>query len=242
MSVRTDRGAPGRNGKARPSAEPAPGASAYGEPPRLGVVAPRAPRRRTAVTGLVVGALLATVCMLGFAALLTSSDDRASVLVATRPVAAGQRFTADDVAVVKVAVADGVGSVPAADQSRVVGRVAAFGVPKGGLLTAGHVAVGPAVEAGMAVVGLSLRAGQYPPGLRAGDRVRLVVTAGQGQGQADGGQATALVGEAKVHAVTATEAGQGAAVSVVIRDTDAVKVTAAAASGAVGLALLGGAA
>jgi len=239
MAVRTDRGAPGRNGKARPSSEALPGSSVYGEPPRLGVVPPRAPRRRTAVTGVVVGALLATVCMLGFAAVLTSSDDRAAVLVATRPVAAGQRFTADDVAVVKVAVADGVDSVPAADQSRVVGRVAAFGVPKGGLLTAGHVAAGPAVEAGTAVVGLSLRAGQYPPGLRAGDRVRLVVTAGQGQ--ADGGQAAALVGEAKVYAVTATEAGQGAAVSVVVRDTDAVKVTAAAASGAVGVALLGGA-
>ena len=238
MTTRTE-GPAGRNGRVvgPPREEPAHG---YGTPPQLGVVAPRSPRRRAAVTGVIVGLLLATVCALGFSAILGSVDKRSSVLVAARPVAAGQKFTADDLAVVKVGSDSGVQVVAAADQARVVGRAAAFGMPSGTLLTPKHVSAGPAVEPGNAVVGLALRAGQFPAGVRPGDRVRLALTAA-GQGQADqASQGVVLVGEAKVFAVGA-ETGQGGAVSVVVREADAARVMAAAASGSVAVALLAGA-
>lgn len=230
---------PGRNGRAAAPAREEP-AHAYGAPPQLGVVAPRAPRRRAAVIGVVIGLLLAVVCALGFSAILGSVDKRSSVLVTTRPMVPGQRFTAADLGVAKVGADSGVETVAAADRGRIVGRVAAFGVPQGALLTSKHISSSPAIEAGSAVVGLALRAGQFPAGVRPGDRVRLVSTAGQSQSD-QASQGTVLVAEAKVFAVGA-ETGQGGTLSVVVRDADAAKVTAAAASGSVGVALLGGAA
>lgn len=239
MTTRTGPAAPGRNGRATAPAVPPAPEPAYAAPPRLGVAPPPAPRRRGAVAGVLVGALFAAACMFGFATVLASTDKRASVLVAARPVPAGQRFTATDLKEAKVAADPGVGSLTAAQRPQVVGKVAAFGVPAGALLTDGHVSSGPAVEAGAALVGLALRAGQYPPGLRPTDRVRLVTTAGQGQaGQP--GQAATLVAEARVFAV-GTDGGQGARISVVVADADATKVTAAAAAGTVAVALLGGA-
>lgn len=231
--------APSRNGRVAAPARDEP-VHAYGAPAPLGVAPPRAPRRRAALTGLIVGLLLAGVCAFGFSAILGSVDKRSPVLVAARPVVAGQRFTSADLAVVKVGADSGVQTVAAADQNRVVGRVAAVGVPAGSLLTPKHISTAPAVEAGSAVVGLALRAGQFPPGIRPGDRVRLVSTAGQSQTDQNS-QGAVLVAEAKVVAV-GTETAQGGAVSVVVRDADAAKVTAAAASGSVGVALLGGAA
>jgi len=194
------------------------------------------------VVGVLVGALLAGLCMFGFAAVLASTDRRSSVLVAARAVPAGQRFTDADLAEAKVGADPRVGSLTAAQRSQVVGKVAAVGVPPGVLLTPGHVSSGPAVEAGTALVGLALRAGQFPPGLRPTDRVRLVSTVGQAQagGQGQATPAATLVGEARVFAV-GTDAGQGIRVSVVVADADASRVTAAAAAGTVAVALLGGA-
>lgn len=240
MTTRTGT-VPSRNGRARARvATEAPAPESYG-PARLGVPPPRLPRRRGAVAGVLVGALLAGMCMFGFAAVLASTDNRSSVLVAARAVPAGQRFADADLAEVKVGADPRVKSLTAVQRSQVVGKVAAVGVPAGVLLTPGHVSSGPAVEAGTALVGLALRAGQFPPGLRPTDRVRLVSTAGQAQaaGQGQTAPVATLVGEARVFAVGA-DTGQGIRVTVVVADADAARVTAAAAAGTVGVTLLGG--
>lgn len=123
---------------------------------------------------VIGGGLLATL-------LVQSAGERTAVLVASRPIAAGQVITQNDLTVVEVGVDGEASIIPATSRASVIGQVAVVGIPKGALLAAGQIASDAGLREGEVVVGALLGPGELPvPSLRPGDVVRLVaVTGGQ---------------------------------------------------------------
>lgn len=137
------------------------------------------PERRRRAPLAVVAVLVAAGAALLFALLWTNAGERQPVLAVVSDVSAGEVVEQPDVAVMRVAADPQLRLVPAGEIASVVGQVATSDLPAGSLLTRDQVGPGPALPAGSAVVGVSLTGGQLPtPTLRAGDRVRVVGTAG----------------------------------------------------------------
>jgi len=123
---------------------------------------------------VVGGGLLATL-------LVQSAGERTAVFAASRPIAAGQVITPEDLTVVEVGI-DGEASIIAAtSRDSVIGQVAVVGIPRGALLAAGQIGSDAGLRNGEVVLGALLGPGELPvPSLRPGDVVRLVaVTGGQ---------------------------------------------------------------
>lgn len=98
---------------------------------------------------------------------------RAPVVALAQPVAAGQVITENDVQIVYVGAASGLGLVPSIDESKVVGHVAATPLPEGTLLTTRMVGTADFPPPGRAVVGVALKPGTFPPHLGVGDHVSV---------------------------------------------------------------------
>ncbi len=150
------------------------GISNDGSPPATGL------RRRLPLTAVAV--IVSVLGAVVFAGLLASTNDRTRALAIARPVAAGERIEAVDLAVAEVSASDALRPVPAAERASIVGRRAAAGLVPGTLLAADAVASGPVLDPGTATVGLSLKPGRFPLGIDKGHRVLLVV-AGAGRGE-----------------------------------------------------------
>ena len=195
---------------------------------------PAAPVRRGRNLPLIVaGALLLVIGCLTTGFLITNAGDRRAVLVVTRPVRAGGTLQDQDIGEAQVSADSSIRPIAASHRSQVVGRVAGVGLVPGTLLAEGHFATGPIVGEGLAAVGLSLRPGQYPPRLRALDRVQLVRASQQGTDRPE-----TLNEQARV--LTADYNEVGATVTVIVPVGQAATIAAAAASGQVGVVLLGG--
>lgn len=137
------------------------------------VAVPSAAARRSYPV-LAAGLLAALLGALLFTTMASGFDDRRSVLAVTRPVAAGDVLSADDLRTIKVTAGGGAGLVAAEDMDRIVGRTAAVALVPGGILAPGQLGSASGLEDGQAAVGLLLEPGRFPPGLRPGDRVAIV--------------------------------------------------------------------
>ena len=195
---------------------------------------PASPARRGRSLPLIVaGALLLVVGCLTTGFLISSAGDRRAVLVVARPVRAGGTLQEQDLGEARISVDGSLRPIAVSRRSQVVGRTASVGLVPGSLLTEGHLATGPIVGEGLAVVGLSLRPGQYPPRLRAMDRVQLVRASQQGTERPE-----ALLKEARVLSADYSEVG--ATVTVIVPVGEGASIAAVAAAGQVGVVLLGG--
>jgi Flp pilus assembly protein CpaB len=123
---------------------------------------------------VLIGALVLAVGALGGAVLLGNAGHRRPVVVAARAVRAGEVIGAPDLTTARVAADPGVATIPAGNETALVGKLAAVALVPGALVAPADVASGPGPTAGQAVIGATLKAGQAPIGLRAGDTVLIV--------------------------------------------------------------------
>ncbi|MBS2938499.1 hypothetical protein KDN32_12165 [Nocardioides sp. J2M5] len=150
---------------------PAPAAPPLRPPPRL--------RRRPAliagaVVSICLGALLAAWAW-------SSTTNTQEVLTARATIPRGAVITSDDLARVRISTDPALAPLPASAYDDLLGQHAALDIAEGGLLTAASVTTEPVPPEGMSVVGVALTPAQSPSmELRNGDRVRVVVTPGEG--------------------------------------------------------------
>lgn len=150
---------------------PAPAAPPLAPPPRL--------RRRPAliagaVASICLGALLAAWAW-------SSTTNTHEVLSARTTIERGAVITGDDLVRVRISSDPALAPLPASAFDDLVGQHAALDIAAGGLLTAASVTSEPLPPEGMSVVGVALTPAQSPSlALRSGDRVRVVVTPGEG--------------------------------------------------------------
>lgn len=182
---------------------------------------------------IAAGALLLVLGCLTTGFLISNAGDRRAVLVVARPVRAGGVLQDQDLGEARISADGSLRAIPANRRSHVVGRTPSVGLVPGSLLTEGHLATGPIVGDGLAVTGLSLRPGQYPPRLRALDRVQLVRASQQGTERPE-----VLLDQARVLSADYSEVG--ATVTVIVPVGQAASIAAAAVAGQVGVVLLGG--
>lgn len=217
-----------RDQASRPAA-PAPG------PPSLLKAATRNRGR------LALGVFLVTAFSLAAVTLFSGAGDRRPVLALRNAVAMGTPIQAADLTVVRVSVDPGLRVVPASERAKVVGRVAGVTLLPGTLLSPSQLDGGPALAAGRAIVGLALKPGQYPPGLRPGDPVLVVITPSANTGPADGtGTTEPSVLRSKVISVEPRgPADPAEIVSVEIPELNVPAVISAASAGRTSLARTG---
>lgn len=184
---------------------------------------------------VALGGLVVIVCVLAYAYGAVRLGDRVQVLSLARPVAAaGQVFTAADLAVVSAAADPRVPMLPASRVNTVLGRTAVVPLLAGMLLS--PTAVGDAAfpPPGKLAASVSVKPGQYPHGLAPGARVLVYVTSTSTS--AATGSTTS--GSAPPHRLTATVLdvdlagdGQGATVVTLLLDTSDSSVLASASAG-----------
>jgi hypothetical protein len=180
--------------------------------------------------GLVLVGLSAAV----FAALVPRAAHARGVLVAARPIRAGQTIGSSDVRAAELASST-VSGIGVSDRGRVLGRAAAFDVAPGQPLVAADVGGAPGPTAGEAIVGVALAPGRLPDRLSVGDSVVVVSTPAAGPGgSASGGDqaagsASGELARARVFAVSSSPDGSRVDVSLVVPAGSADAVAAAAA-------------
>ena len=170
---------------------------------------------------------------IGFALWSADLEGRESVLVAARPIAAGDVIGPDDFRVAELGGADQVASIAQADAARFHGAIAVEDIADGAVVNRFQFSTGVGIEPGEAVVGVVLEPGENPvPSLRPGDRVDVVATPGNGTAE--------VVATATVFAVRVpSELSTSVSVSLVVPHGEvSTAVASAAASGGVRLVLL----
>lgn len=128
------------------------------------------------------GRLALGVCLVVLGALLTAwlvsaTGHRQQVLVLVRGVPYGQPVAAADLGSTDVRVDPDVATVPASDQARIVGQIAATTLLAGTLLAQSQLTPAAPPQAGQVLVGLPVPADRLPAGgFAAGDHLLLVDT------------------------------------------------------------------
>ncbi|GAA4981532.1 hypothetical protein [Kitasatospora paranensis] len=169
----------------------------------------------------------------------------------TARVAPGQKIPADALAEVQVAKDSNLKFVPWEQRGILTSKYsAAVEIPAGTLLTGPMLTDAAGLAGDQSVVGLSLKSGQFPPGLKAGDRVRVMwvgrdAAAKGSTSSAAGSQgasgAVELVGSATVREVFKPANGDvssALSLSVLVPAASSGSVIQAASSGEVGLVLI----
>ncbi|MFJ5926590.1 hypothetical protein ACIQF6_28705 [Kitasatospora sp. NPDC092948] len=198
--------------------------------------------------------LLVLGCALGFAVLLRQSGERVSAVQITKQVAPGQHIPADALTEVQIAKDSGIKYVPWEQRGLLATKYsAAVEIPAGTLLIGPMITDAAGLTGDQSVVGLALKSGQFPPGLKAGDRVKVLWvgrdaaakgSASPAPGAQAGTGAVELVGSATVREVFKPAAGDSSSalsLSVLVPASSSGSVVQAASSGDVALALLGSA-
>lgn len=202
----------------------------------------RARQRRWGVA--LVGALAMVVGAWGFAQLWLAAGDRVEAVALATDVEAYEELDRGDLVVVRVAQADGVDFLPAAELHQLVGRTVRADLPARSLLVEADLF--PDEEALVAdheaVVGARIPEGAVPVDLARGREVMVVirpVPAERGSG-APGGSPRPV--DAWVLAAKDVDAGAGRAggmeVSVVVPRVEATEVADAAADGRLSIVAL----
>ncbi|MFB7674105.1 hypothetical protein ACFC26_22100 [Kitasatospora purpeofusca] len=196
--------------------------------------------------------LLVLACALGFAVLLRQAGERVSAVEITKRVAPGQQIPADALSEIQVAKDSALKYVPWEQRGILATKYsAAVEIPPGTLLTGPMLTDAAGLSGDQSVVGLSLKSGQFPPGLKAGDRVRVMwvgrdaAAKGSASPPATGAQSSAgaveLVGSATVREVFKPANGESTSalsLSVLLPAASSGSVVQAASSGDVALVLL----
>ena len=187
--------------------------------------------RRPALAALAL--LLVLGGALSSALIAYRSGGRIDVLVAANDIPVGQRITAGDLRVARVA-AEGAAYVESDAIGNFVGTRARTGVPAGTLVNRTMFVAGSLVPANAAVVGVVLGATQRPAAApRSGDVVRVFALA------EDGSQATSGVELARAVRVLDVGTGRtGLGMSLLVPAAQAPAMIAAAAAGQVAVAAL----
>jgi hypothetical protein len=208
-----------------PDAASTPAATQLVPPPKL--------RRRPA---LVAGALVA-ICLGAILAAWawTSTTHTQEVLAARTTIARGSVIGAADLQRVRINADPALHPLPASAYENVVGKRAALDIAVGGLLTPDATTSSALPPSGMSVVGIALTPAQAPAlRLQSGDRVRIVVTPGEGGDQPSGSpQFTA----ARVVDSRSDAANARTVLDVLVPYADASVLAARAATGNVALVL-----
>jgi hypothetical protein len=191
----------------------------------------RKPNRTLLVAGVVAGLAAA---LLG-AKLAAGADRSVGVLVLTRPVAAGQQFSAADLSVAHLS-GSGVHAVAASALREVVGETATATLPAGTLLTGPMMTRASVPGAGQEVLAVALKAGAFPPSLTAGESVSVLRT--PNADSTTGAAPQVLVRSAEVLAVDVDPASATTVVSLLLAQPDALPVAGAANAGQIALAIV----
>ncbi len=196
------------------------------------------PRQRVRVPELAVGLLITIVFALGAVLWHLSATTKTPVLATATSVERGEVIEAQDLRVVYLASDDPLVHLASSESAQVIGQVAIVDLAAGTLLTSTVIANGAAVDAGDGVIGLSLEPGQYPAlDLAPGDRVNVIGSV-DGPTSPDAGVGDmALVRGASVYAVEDLTSGRKL-VSILMGETDAERVAAAAGAGGIRLVLV----
>ena len=161
---------------------------AAGESQRIPLRLSAAARPRRPVLA-AASVLLVALCVAVFAGAYIHAGERVPALEVVRPVAAGQRLSASDLASVRVAVPASLPTVPVAEAARVIGQIAAVPLAPGDV---GRVAAPPPGEA---VVGVSAAPAGLPAGgVSVGASVEVVLTGPPGSPDTAGAGATGAGG------------------------------------------------
>jgi len=164
-----------------------------------------------------------------------STSDAQSVLAVRQTIERGDVITADDLMTVNISVDPALKPLSADQASSVVGKHAALDMSAGGVVTQDQVTDQALPAEGSSVVGIALTAGMLPADqVRAGDKVRVVVTTGQ-QGEMPTGEPDSI--EAVVVGVTRDETTGNAIVNVQVPTDDGPLLAARAATGKVAIVL-----
>lgn len=194
---------------------------------------PPAPTR-TRVPVMLLGLLIVLGSGIGFALWSTDLNSRESVLVAARPIAAGDVIGADAFRVAELGGASDVAAIPMADASLFYGSVAVDDIAEGAVVNRFQFSSSGGLDAGQAIVGVVLEPGESPvPTLRPGDLVEVVATASNTS-------PARVLATAEVYAVrAASELSTGVTVSLVVdHGEDSTAIADAAAAGRIRLVLL----
>lgn len=195
-------------------------------------------RRQRRMPWVVLGVLLITMSILGFALWSVQQGQRIPVLVAATNIDAGAPLGISDIQVVSVGADPGVALLASSEVDQVLGMTARAHIPAGtplstSLVIAPHEAVGE----GQAVVGAALEPGEYPTSLLTpGDRVGLIVVTATGLEQD-----VAELGEGVVRRVETLDQAAGITmfVSLTVARDQAPAVADAAGASRLRLVLLG---
>jgi hypothetical protein len=167
---------------------------------------------------LILGGALAS----GLIAL--RSGERSDYLVLRSSVQAGERISAADLAVARIA-GTGASAIPATQRGQVIGEYARAQLFKGSLVTPSMLSAHSLVPSDAAVVGLVLSADRRPAGgLARGDIVAVYTVPRPDEGA---GEATTLLGAVEVVEVEDVRSGNTSslAVSVLVPQDQAQEVT-----------------
>lgn len=184
-----------------------------------------------AVLLIVLGAAVAGLLALRI-------DDRVPVLVAKDSIAVGQKITAGNLSVARMAT-ESVNVISADRAGEVVGRYANQAIPSGRLIDTAMLSDASLLTAGQAAVGVALQPGRFPgsDGLEAGDVVQ-VVRAVEGTGKVIADQAVVASIQKPSTSTFGSSGGDTTVVTVVVSDRLSPAVAAAAMANQVGLVLL----
>jgi len=161
-------------------------------PPSANGVAPAAvriaPVRRRSPAMVSLGVLLVVVGALAAWHFVAGATGGAHAYLAVyRPVAMGDKVTADDLQSVTLTPARGLTPIPASRADRVVGEYAAVPLVPGTLLADAQLVASNAVGAGQALVGLDLSPMQRPNRTFVpGEKVQLISVPPPNTGSSDG--------------------------------------------------------
>jgi hypothetical protein len=165
------------------------------------------------------------------------AGDRMTVIQVTSHIPAGQQIGLDAIRPVAVAPNSDIAYVDWDKRGQLTGYWTQTALLPGTVLTGGMLTATPPPATDQVRVGLSLSAGQYPPDLRVGDRVNAIHVGD------NPGSEPILADSARVYSIATDPDGDlagDATVSLVVTDTEAPALAAAADAGDVALALLPG--
>jgi hypothetical protein len=170
-------GSRGGPGAARSTANRSPSTAVASATQRL------ARRNRTRIA---LGAFLVVACALAAVVLFSRAGNRHPVLAVTHRVNAGSTISTSDLVEVMVSADASVATVPASQRAQLVGQVATVDLVPGSLIAPGQFDARPRDTANEAIVGATLKEGQFPPELRAGDRVLVIEVPGDNAPNSNG--------------------------------------------------------
>ncbi|MEV7123720.1 hypothetical protein [Kitasatospora griseola] len=202
----------------------------------------------------VLAALLILAGGLGGAALYQQAGQKVDAVKITQRIAPGQSIPDSAIQQIQVAKDTDVPFVRWDQRASLTSKYfAAADIPAGTLLTGPMLTSRVGVSSDQAVVGLSLKAGQFPPGLREGDRIRVLwvgkdltkapvsgaaSATGQGSGTSSG---LSLADTAVVRQVFKTDSGSAnsnLSLSITVAADRSGPIAQAASAGEVALVLL----